>query len=483
MATTVKTPQVLPGTTEPNEEVLRQACEKAIAYLAKLDAAPVAATVDRTTLRARLDRPLGEQGIAAEQVIDDLVADVEGGILGTAGGRFFGWVIGGTLPAALAADWLTSAWDQNAGLYATAPAAAVVEEAAGAWLKEILRLPKQASFGLVTGCQMAHATSLAAARHWVLAQHGWDVEEKGLAGGPAIRVLASDQKHGSVMRALRLLGIGRAQVVDIQTDAMDRVVPEALAEELARTPETPTILVLQAGDINTGTCDAFETLIPMAKRHRAWVHVDGAFGLWAAASANHRHMVRGVEDADSWATDGHKWLNVPYDCGYAFVAHPEAHQAAMSWRASYLTHDGEARDAMEWNPEFSRRARGFATYAALRQLGRAGVCDLVERCCRHAKSLGERMGQLPGAELLCEPMLNQALVRFPDPRANATEEDHAKRTDATIAAINATSEAFFTGSTWKGRRVMRISVSNWRTSQEDVDRVVRAVESVLKNRP
>jgi glutamate/tyrosine decarboxylase-like PLP-dependent enzyme len=480
MATTVKDPEVLPKTTAPNQEVLRRACEKAIAYLAKLDSASVAATADLKTLRERLARPLGEQGIAAEQVMDDLVADVEGGILGTAGGRFFGWVIGGGIPAAVAADWLTSVWDQNAGLYATAPAAAVAEETAGTWLKEILGLPARASFGLVTGCQMAHATTLAAARHWVLAQHGWDVEEKGLAGGPAIRVLASDQKHGSVLRALRLLGLGRAQVVDVQTDAMGRVVPEALAEGLAKNPAAPTIVVLQAGDINTGACDAFETLIPMAKQHEAWVHVDGAFGLWAAASGKYRQMVRGVEAADSWATDGHKWLNVPYDCGYAFVAHPEAHQAAMSYRAaSYLTYDGEARDAMEWNPEFSRRARGFATYAALRQLGKAGVSDLVESCCRHAKSLGERIGQLPGAELLCEPLLNQALVRFPDPRANATEADHAKRTDAVIAAINATGEAFFTGSTWKGRRVMRISVSNWRTSEEDVERVVRAVTGVI----
>ncbi len=485
MATIIKSSEeVRPHTSgpgsEPSEGVLEQAHRMALAYLAKLDASSVAATADLETLRARLARPLGEQGIAAEQVLADLAADVEGGIIGSAGGRFFGWVIGGSVPAALAADWLTSAWDQNAGLYATAPAAAVVEEVAGAWLKEILGLPEAASFALVTGCQMAHATALAAARHWVLAQQGWDVEEKGLSGSAEIRVVASDQKHGSVMRALRLLGIGRAQVVDVRTDALNHVEPEALEEELERGAGAPTIVVLQAGDIHTRVCDEFETLVPMAKRHGAWVHVDGAFGLWAAASEKYRPMVRGVEKADSWATDGHKWLNVPYDSGYAFVAHPEAHRAAMSYRASYLTYDGEARDAMEWNPEFSRRARGFATYAALRSLGRAGVRDLVERCCAHARRLGERIGALPGAELLCEPTLNQALVRFPDPRPDATEADHAQRTDATIAAINATGEAFFTGSTWKGRRVMRISVSNWRTTEADVERVVRAVEGACR---
>ncbi len=467
-------------TPAPFEEVLHQAYASAVAYLGGLDERPVAATADRTTLRERLGRPLGEKGTAAEQVIADLVADVEGGILNTAGGRFFGWVIGGTLPAALAAEWMTAAWDQNAAVYATAPAAAVVEEIVGAWLKQILALPLGASFALVSGCQMAHATSLASARHAVLARNGWDLEERGLSGAPEIRVLASDQKHGSVARALRLLGIGRSQIIDLATDEKSRVEPQSLEDALLRKPDAPTIVVLQAGDINTGACDLFETLVPMAHAHGAWVHVDGAFGLWAGASAEHRHLVRGVEQADSWATDGHKWLNVPHDCGYAFVAHPEAHRAAMSQRSSYVTYDSDARDEMEWNPEWSRRARGFATYAALRQLGRQGVSALVDRCCAHARELGKRIGQLPGAELLAEPALNQALVRFIDPRADAGEPDHAKRTDAVIAAIAASGEAFFTGSTWKGRRVMRVSVCNWQTSAEDVNRVVAGVERVLQ---
>jgi glutamate/tyrosine decarboxylase-like PLP-dependent enzyme len=262
---------------------------------------------------------------------------------------------------------------------------------------------------------------------------------------------------------------------------MSRVEPKALQDALLEESGAPTIVVLQAGDINTGACDAFETLVPMAQARGAWVHVDGAFGLWAGASGNYRHLVRGVEGADSWATDGHKWLNVPHDCGYAFVAHPEAHRAAMSHRATYVTYDGDARDEMEWNPDWSRRARGFATYAALRQLGREGVSALVERCCAHAKSLGARIGALPGAELMREPVLNQALVRFLDSRPEACEAEHAKRTDAVIAAIAATGEAFFTGSTWKGHRAMRISVSSWRTTEEDVERVVRAVDQVLRS--
>ncbi|HEX4309395.1 MAG TPA: aminotransferase class V-fold PLP-dependent enzyme [Acidobacteriaceae bacterium] len=481
MASTVKTPAVVPSPTEQYQDVLHQACETAIAYLAQLDSAPVAATADLNTLRARLGKHLGNQSVPPEQVIADLAADVAGGIIGSAGGRFFGWVIGGAVPAAVAADWLTSAWDQNGAVYATSPAEAVVEEVVGAWLKEILHLPKHASYALVSGCQMAHVTCLAAARQAVLTERGWDLEEKGLTGAPEIRILASESRHASVARALRLLGFGRAQVVDLATDAASRVDPKALEAALEQNAGAPMIVVLQAGEINTGSCDFFETLIPVARARNAWVHVDGAFGLWAAASEQHRPMVRGVERADSWATDGHKWLNVPHDCGFAFVAHPEAHRAAMTHRTSYVVYDSDARDEMEWNPEWSRRARGFATYAALRSLGRAGVSDLIERCCRHAKSLGERIGQLPGAELLREPLLNQALVRFPDPRPNATEADHAQRTDAVIAAINATGEACFTASMWKGKRVMRISVSGWQTTEQDVQRVVRAVASVLRS--
>jgi glutamate/tyrosine decarboxylase-like PLP-dependent enzyme len=463
-------------------EALQTALQAALTHLEGLDHTSVAATVDRATLRKRLGKQFTNEGLPPEQVVAELVEDVDGGILGFAGGRFFGWVAGGSLPAALAADWLTATWDQNSVLYASGPAAAVVEEVAGGWLKEILGLPARASFGFASGCQMAHLTCLASARHAVLAERGWDVEQQGLCGAPRIRILANGQRHGSIERAVRLLGLGRAQVTGLPTDNIGRLQPDALKKELESDSAAPAIVVLQAGDICTGACDHFEEVIPIAKNHGAWVHVDGAFGLWAAASPRYKHLLKGVEEADSWATDGHKWLNVPFDCGYAFVAHPEAHQAAMSHRASYLTFDVEARDEIDWVPEWSRRGRGFPTYAALRQLGREGIADLVERCCGHAHSLVMRIGQLTGVQVLCEPTLNQGLVRFMDPKADAVESDHAKRTDDVIAAILSTGEAFFTGSDWHGLRVMRVSVCNWQTSEEDVDRAVMAVASVLSVR-
>jgi glutamate/tyrosine decarboxylase-like PLP-dependent enzyme len=459
---------------------LEASLANALSYLNSLDRNSVGATADLHTLRGRLAKPLANAGVAPEEVIRELVRDVEGGIIGSAGGRFFAWVIGGSVPAALAADWLTSAWDQNAGLYATAPAAAMVEEIAGNWLKEILGLPKEASFAFVTGCQMAHATCLAAARHALLAKRGWNVEQHGLFGAPPIRILTSDQRHGTFERAVRLVGLGLSQITLIPSDAQGALRAEDLQRALEADRAAPTLVLLQAGDVNTGAYDSFETLIPIAKRYGAWVHVDGAFGLWAAASPRFQHLVKGVDRADSWATDGHKWLNVPYDCGYAFVRDAEPHTASMSHRESYLIHAAEARDQMDWNPEWSRRARGFPTYAALRQLGRDGVAALVDSCCRHAHSLVTQIGQLPGAETLAVPIVNQGLVRFIDTRQGASESDHDRRTDQVIAAINASGEAFFGGTTWRGRRAMRISVSGWQTTDEDVERVLKAVAGALR---
>ncbi len=458
---------------------LDSAYAHAISHLEKLETTSVAATVDAETLRSRIAKPLPQDGMPADKVIEELVREVDGGLLGSAGGRFFGWVIGGVLPAALAADWLTSAWQQNAALYATGPAAAIVEETVGDWLKDIFRLPQHTSFALVTGCQMAHVTCLAAARHAVLAKHNWDVEAKGLFGAPPIRILSSNMRHASFERAVRLLGLGHANVIDLPVDDDGRLIPDALATELAKAPEAPTILLLQAGDINIGAYDNFNAVVPMAKEYGAWIHVDGAFGLWAVASERRKHLMEGAELCDSWATDGHKWLNVPFDCGFAFVADPDAHRASLSVRASYLTHASAARDQMDWNPEWSRRSRMFAAYAALKQLGRKGVAELVDRCCDHAHSIVMRIGELPGAEVLWEPTINQGLVRFPDPRPSATDADHDRHTDAVIAAILKTGEAFFGGTTWRGRRAMRVSVCNWRTSEADVDRVVAAVRQAI----
>ncbi|HKD20825.1 MAG TPA: aminotransferase class V-fold PLP-dependent enzyme [Rhizomicrobium sp.] len=462
------------------DQALEQAARHAQAYLAALDRRPAGAAVSLAELRHRLNRPLDDAGVDASQVISELAADAEPGLAGSAGGRFFGWVIGGASPAAIGADWLTSAWDQNAVLYACSPAAAIVEEIAGAWIKEILGLPAQASFAFVTGGQMAHVTCLAAARHALLLKQGWCVEEQGLCGAPPIRILTSATGHGSIARAATLLGLGRNSIEPLAADPDGRVEPAALARALKE--PGPAILVLQAGDIATGAYDDFETLIPMAKERGAWVHIDGAFGLWAAASARTRHLLRGVGAADSWATDGHKWLNVPFDSGYAFVADPAAHFAAMSHRAVYLTHDEEARDQIDWTPDWSRRARGFATYAALRALGREGVAELIERSCGHARRLIDDVRNLPGVEIVREPIINQALLSFCDPREDANEADHNLETDRVIAAVNDSGEAFFSGSTWWGVRVMRVSVCNWRTRADDIDRASAAIRAALFQR-
>ena len=460
---------------------LEAAARHAIAHLNGLPERPVRAAGTVEALRAQLRKPLADQGMAAEQVLADLVRDCADGLLGGPSGRFFAWVIGGALPAALGADWLTSAWDQNAHCFSTAPAAAIAEEVVGAWLKDLLCLPDNASFALVTGCQMAHVTCLSAARQALLARRGWDVEESGLSGAPQIVILASDQLHGSIERAVRLIGLGRSNLTALPTDAHGRLSADTLTRALDANADSPIIVTLCAGDLNIGAFDDFEALIPLAKARGAWVHIDGAFGLWAAASARYRHLLAGAQQADSWATDGHKWLNVPYDCGYAFIADKMAHAKAMSYRAPYISYAAEARDEADWNPEWSRRARGFSTYAAIRQLGRAGLSEMIERCCACANSIVSRVGGLNGAQLLWLPQLNQGLVRFLDQKANATSEDHDRRTDEVIARINAAGEAFFSGTTWRGQRAMRVSVCNWQTNDEDVERTVQSVAAILRS--
>ncbi len=466
-------------TTLPYRPVLERALHHALAHLENLEHTPVSATATLAELRMRLARPLANDGVNAAQVIDELVADVAGGVLGSAGGRFFGWVIGGSVPAALAADWLTSTWDQNAALYACGPAEAVIEEVCGIWLKDLLGLPATASFALVTGSQMAHVACFAAARNALLAKQKWDVERKGLNGAPRIRILSSSERHGSIERAVRLLGLGSESVVDLPADAQGRLRASTLSQALQAQPDAPTIVLLQAGDLNIGAYDPFSELIPLAHAHGAWVHVDGAFGLWVATSPTYCHLIKDVGLADSWVTDGHKWLNVPYDCGYAFVADAKAHRASTSHRANYLIHDDDARDQMDWNPEWSRRGRGVATYAAIRQLGRRGISDLIERTCRHAYALVTRIGALAGAEIVWEPHVNQGLVRFLDSTPDATDADHDRRTDQVIDAILKSGEAFFSGTTWRGKRCMRISVCNWQTSDADADRAVAAVQQAL----
>jgi glutamate/tyrosine decarboxylase-like PLP-dependent enzyme len=461
-------------------EPLERAMNHALEYLDRLDDAPVSATATLAELRSRLTRPLTDQGVEATRVIDDLAADVDGGLIGNASGRFFAWVIGGSMPVAVAADWLTSAWDQNAAIYACSPAGGVIEEVCGRYLKDLLGLPPNASFAFVTGTQMAHVISLAAARHALLARRGWDVEQRGLTRAPALRVLCGAERHGTVDRAVRLLGIGSDSVAPLPLGDDNSMRVDALRDALRERSDEPTIVVLQAGELNTGAFDHFSELIPMAHERGAWVHIDGAFGLWAAASPNYRHLMKDASLADSWSTDGHKWLNVPYDSGYAFVADANAHFASMTHRSSYMMHEGDARDQVDFNPEWSRRARGVASYAAIRHLGRSGVSDLIDRCCRHATALVKQIGALRGAEAVWEPVINQGLVRFCDERPGATAEDHDARTDRVVEQILNDGEAFFGGVVFRGRRCMRVSVSNWQTSDRDVERAVAAVARAME---
>jgi len=410
---------------------------------------------------------LGNQPAPAREVVDRLWRAVEPLVVASTGPRYFGLVIGGSLDSATAADMLATGWDQNAFTPASSPAAAVVEDVAGGWLKDVLGLPGSASFGFVTGAQGANTVGLAAARNEVLRRVGWDVERDGLLGAPRLRVVANGERHATIDRSLRLLGLGTGALEPVATDGQGALVVEDLARVLAER-EAPTIVCLQAGNVNTGAFDDFAAAIPVAQEHGAWVHVDGAFGLWANAAPSTRHLTRGVEAADSWAVDGHKWLNVPYDTGYALCAHPATHIASMAYSASYLTgHDQRGpRAPSDYVLDSSRRARGFATWAALAELGRRGVADLVERCCALARRFAAQLDAIDGARVVNDVVLNQVLVRFGADDAT---------TDRVIAAAQASGECWMGGTTWHGQRLMRISVSGWLTTEEDVDRSVRAI--------
>ncbi len=456
---------------------LEIAHREALNFLDQLDETPVSRNLSYGELKELWQRELPVEGTPAEEVISDLNKTAVPGLRLNQSGRFYAWVIGGSHPSAVAADWLTGAWDQNAGLYAGSPAAGIAEEIAGSWLKQILHLPEQASFAFVTGCQMANFVCLNVARNFLFKQAGWDFETHGFYGAPAMRVICGEYKHNTITRALRMLGFGSNHVVNIPTDDHGDIRVEALKMEFERDSTTPTMVLLQAGEIHTGAFDDFASIIPVAHAHNAWVHIDGAFGLWANVSQTYAHHMKGAERADSWATDGHKWLNVPYDCGYAFTAHPKEHFQAMTNNAGYLPTDQVARDEFNWNPELSRRARGFATYAVIRELGLKGITDLVERNCRHAKSIVEGIGRLTGAEVLAHPVINQGLIGFVHP------EDPERNDDFTldvIQALNTSGEAFFQASTFKGRKCMRVSVSGWRTTEQDVERAVNAARQAIK---
>ncbi|MFL5981870.1 MAG: pyridoxal phosphate-dependent decarboxylase family protein [Gaiellaceae bacterium] len=448
--------------------LLQRTADLAADFLDSLETRPVFPHVSVEELRAGLGVPLQDEPLDPQLVVEELAAAAEPGLVAMPSGRYFGFVIGGGLPAALAADWLTSTWDQNAGLYVGGPSASVIEQVVRDWVCDLLGLPPQSSIGLVTGTQMGSVTALAAARFRVLQRAGWDVGRDGLAGGPRVRVIVGDKRHITIDRALRLLGLGEPETV--AADAQGRIDAAALRTALAD-HTGPAIVCAQAGEVNTGAFDPLDEIAD-ACAHQAWLHVDGAFGLWAAASPRFRELARGAGRADSWITDAHKWLNVPYDSALVLSSDPEAHRAAMTATASYLIQDTEqlVRDQVDWVPEFSRRARGFAVYAALRSLGRNGLAELIERTCDCARQFADGIAELPGVELLNDVVLNQVLFRF------ATDE----QTDDVLRRVQDAGDVWMSGTTWDGGRAIRVSVSNWQTTDDEIELALRSFRAALQ---
>lgn len=454
------------------ETLFARAAREAADFRSSLETRPVQAAVDQSEALRRLNVPFPDEPRDPAAVIEQLIDAARPGLMSTPGPRYFGFVVGGALPAASAADMLAVGWDQCAFNGFLAPAAAAAEQAAGAWLKDLLGVPSGAGVGFVTGAQAANTVGLAAARHHLLRQAGWDLEARGLWGAPRLRVIAGAERHATIDRSLRLLGLGTDSLEVVAVDAQGAIDVDHLAQVLRDGPtgrEDPTVVCLQAGNVNTGAMDNLRAATDLAHEHDAWVHVDGAFGLWAAASPSLRHLVDGVELADSWGCDGHKWLNVPYDSGFAFCSRPEVQTAAMSYTASYLTGSGTAPGAADYTAESSRRARGFAVWAALQELGRQGVADLIDTCCAHARRFADLLDRA-GLEIVNDVVLNQVMVGFGGDGAEADA-----RTDAVIARIQQDGTCWMGGTTWRGRRLMRIAVSNHLTTTNDVDLSVAAI--------
>ncbi len=455
---------------DPVKDLLGLTADYAAQFLGTLDERPVRAEASTDELVEALGGTLPEEGTEDAQLLAELIAGAEPGVVGTQTGRYFGFVIGSALPASVAADWLATVWDQNGFSVVTSPAAAAVEEVAAGWLVDLLGLPEGVSSGFVTGGQGANTTALAAARQHVLARAGWDVAQDGLNGAPPVRVFAGGERHVTIDRSLRLLGLGTSSLELVAADGQGRMRADALRAALGDAAG-PTIVCAQAGNVNTGAFDPLAEIAEVCARVGAWLHIDGAFGLWAAASPRFRHLVDGVEFADSWATDAHKWLNVPYDSGVVFCRHPDAQAEAMAVSASYLQRGG-GRSPADWVPESSRRARGFAVWAALRALGRTGVAELIDRCCDHARTFASVLGAQPGVEILNEVVLNQVLVRFND------DDDTTREV---VSRVQADGTCWLGATDWQGRAAMRISVSSFRTSAEDVERSAEAILSTFKN--
>jgi glutamate/tyrosine decarboxylase-like PLP-dependent enzyme len=455
---------------EASRASLDRAAEHARHWIAGLNARPVGPRVGVDEMLAAFEEPFPEHPMPAPDVVDLLASRAEPGLLAVGSPRFFGFVMGGALPATVGADLLTGVWDQNNGLNAVTPTAAAVEAVAGRWVTDALGLPSTATVGYVTGGMMASFTCLGAARNAVLRRQGWDVEAHGLQGAPRVRVIVPDERHATIDLSLRYLGLGVDTATKVSTDDQGRVIVSELRDALDADPDAPTIVTLQAGNVNTGAFDDFADAIPLAHEYGAWVHVDGAFGLWAAATPSRVHLGLGMEQAESWSTDAHKWLNVPYDCGLAIVADAPAHRAAFSVHADYLLHDARDVDPFELAPEFSRRARGFTVWAALKSLGRSGLAELGENLCAQARRFADALDALPGATVLNDVVLDQVLVRF-------GEDDTTSR--AVVDHVVASGVAYFSPTVFKGRSAARISVCNAGTTEADVDATVSAIKAAL----
>jgi glutamate/tyrosine decarboxylase-like PLP-dependent enzyme len=459
-----------------NGRLLRRTADLATAFLDGLDERRVGGQVDLAALRVAMGGPMPEVGEDPISIVEALAHDADPGIVATAGPRYFGFVIGGSQPAALAADWLTSTWDQNAAAYVISPAAAVAEEVAHGWLLDLLGLPAGTSVGFTTGATMANFTALGAARHAVLRELGWDVEVRGLFDAPPIHVVLGDEAHVTVAVSLQMLGLGRDRVHRVAADEQGRMRPDALRATLARL-EGPTIVVAQAGNVNTGAFDPLPEIAAAVREHEGWLHIDGAFGLWAAAAPGLRDRIAGLELADSWTTDAHKWLNVPYDSGLVFVRDVAAHRTSMTLGASYYVEtDGAERDPFNWVAESSRRARGFTVYAALRSFGRAGLAALIEGCCAHARRFEALLAGRPGVTILNDVVLNQVLVRFGPPGAEGADGAAIDAfTKDVVARVQADGTCWLGPTVWHGMSAMRISVSSWATTETDVELSAAAI--------
>ena len=462
---------------DSDAQIFQLACDRAVAFRRELPRRKPRPAVSASKLDDLFNGPTPERGESGALIIESLAEIAEQGLMASAGTRFFGWVIGASHPVGVAADWLTSAWGQNAANFAASPAAAMAEKVAGRWLLDLLDLPRGSSIGFVTGASMANFTCLAAARTAQYAKHNWDVEADGVFRAPPLHIFVGDDAHATVFSALRYLGFGTNRLIRVPTDEHGRMKPVAL-EKLMANVEGPKIVIAQAGQINTGALDPFAPIAAIARAHDAWLHIDGAFGLWARACPEVRYLTEGVDLADSWATDGHKWLQLPYDCGFAIVRDAQAHRRAVGIEASYLPQAQDLEhDPSQYAPELSRRARGFAAWAMLRALGREGIAEMVQRHCSLARRLAAELKSDPEIQILNEVVLNQVILGF------GKEESRARQdalTRATIEQLQQENNVFAAGAQWRGRWVMRVSVISASLQEEDMDRLSASIRSALR---